>query len=104
MPTHIYGNRPDFMTAVDALLDQQLPSVADDATPVLLEVQATPYMVSTPASEFSWQHAAQEVQRLIEEFALGRIQITLRAANVTWSISWFYNVRRPIGRIGVIQQ
>jgi hypothetical protein len=43
MPTHIYGNRTDFMAAVDALLDQQLPSIADDATPVLLEVEATPY-------------------------------------------------------------
>ena len=104
MPTHIYGNRTDFMAAVDALLDQQLPSIADDATPVLLEVEATPYPASTPASEVSWQHAAQEVRRLIEVFARGRIQITLRAAHVTWSISWFYNVRRPIGRIGVSQQ
>jgi hypothetical protein len=91
------------MTAVDALLDQQLPSVADDATPVLLEVKATPYVPET-SSEFSWQHAAQEVRRLLEEFALGKIEITLCAANATWSISWFYNVRRPIGRIGVSQQ
>jgi hypothetical protein len=104
MPTQNYGNRPDFMAAVDVLLTQQLPSIADDATPVLLEVEATHYMSSTPASELSWQHAAQEVRRLIEESALGKIQITLRAANVTWSINWFYNVRRPIGRIGVSQQ
>jgi hypothetical protein len=103
MPTQIYGNRLDFMAAVDAILNQQLPSIADDATPVMLEVEATPYMAST-ASEFSWQHAAQEVRRLLEESARARIEITLRAANVTWSISWFYNVRRPIGRIGVSQQ
>jgi hypothetical protein len=103
MPTQTYENRPDFIAAVDALLNQHLSSSADDATPVLLEVETAPYITST-TSEFSWQHAAQEVRRLIEAFALGRVEITLRAVNVNWSISWVYNVRGPIGTIRVSQQ
>jgi hypothetical protein len=100
MPTQFYENWHDFIVALDGLLNEQLPAISQDATPVLLQVEArSPQNLSMPPSEYSWPDATEEIRRKIQEFAEGEIQITLHAANVVAVMSWFCTSDSSCGTI-----
>jgi hypothetical protein len=100
MDRYAYDNWPDFIAALDTILDEQLPSIAYNAAPVTLQyIVSSPYLASAPSTEYSWQSAVDEVRSIIQEFAGGRVQITLRIGDRVWAICWLYS---PDGSRGTI--